>query len=896
MAESQNKKIAESFKGFKDDLDAMLDEASAESLIDEDEAAIERLLMGPGYEDKAAHEQAIDDDIDALLNSAQKLSVANELQRPVQTDVAQNIDALLDKATEAGVSSSLPKQMEDYLDKLNDNEDEYLFNGSGLEPDILEQVLNDKVTENQSANNSAAKQEPLPEDILKELPTEALILGSNFDADALDILLDHHTANESISQSKQDAAVAQASGFNAFMNDEIDVNQEPLLISEELQDDKRVTPQITPVEEAFDSLISDFELDVLDNVQVAEEVTDELEVLAAEDESTLDTEKTDAESFDVDVFETLENSGTKVGNLGMEPPADANERGVEFADALDTSTLASTPTSVTQEAVSASCEEEIFGEQLTISEPGLSPQTDEIAVEPVVDSLTAPRTMPDIDFTDTELLDLEVTFEPEDTGKALDTKSDIVPDLTDRQGTIVAESEQPQTVEKPSESDFLMADFDISSDDFPDIIVVQPVEDINVQEREPMPVNDSAAMDAEEVDEFAEDTANIVALTIDEPLDAVLDAPSGETVESEAAPLIDSLEPQITVTQDPLDPALLGQITALWAAHDLLKQQLSASATQPTSNEYLADELEMLAKEQKVIRRSIDSNNKKVPVVSYVALGLGILGLLLGGGLLTMKVMDSGQFDALVEQNAALQQELETLKHNSTSVNPEEINTALAEVTVKVSALEKQSMQHNPMPLIEELQATVNELKSGLGNKTDTANVQTKIVAEVVKPPEIQAEVIKPEAVKLPPISEITKPEVPKVVLVKPEPPKVPSKPKKALLKVEPATKVIATVVKPEKPKPIASFTEVSPKAVQLAPAGHWVANLVSFRQDWYAQGKAAEFARQGVFVQVVPVQVKGETWYRLRSNTFANRTEAQSYAGRAKRQLNLTSVWVTEE
>lgn len=92
------------------------------------------------------------------------------------------------------------------------------------------------------------------------------------------------------------------------------------------------------------------------------------------------------------------------------------------------------------------------------------------------------------------------------------------------------------------------------------------------------------------------------------------------------------------------------------------------------------------------------------------------------------------------------------------------------------------------------------------------------------------------------------------------------------------------------KPKPVVVLNNTS------QDSGRWNANLVSFRQDWYAQRKAAEFAQKGIRVSVIPVEVKGETWYRLRAGGFSNRAEVNNYAARVKKQLNLTSVWVTEE
>ncbi len=73
-----------------------------------------------------------------------------------------------------------------------------------------------------------------------------------------------------------------------------------------------------------------------------------------------------------------------------------------------------------------------------------------------------------------------------------------------------------------------------------------------------------------------------------------------------------------------------------------------------------------------------------------------------------------------------------------------------------------------------------------------------------------------------------------------------------------------------------------------------WVVNLISFKQEWYAKRKAAEFEKKGIPVEVTKVVIKGKTWYRLRVKGFNSKYEAAAYAAKVKKSLNLTSVWVT--
>jgi hypothetical protein len=107
-------------------------------------------------------------------------------------------------------------------------------------------------------------------------------------------------------------------------------------------------------------------------------------------------------------------------------------------------------------------------------------------------------------------------------------------------------------------------------------------------------------------------------------------------------------------------------------------------------------------------------------------------------------------------------------------------------------------------------------------------------------------------------------------------------------------TELATTIKKLETRKPKKSAKRVSRKKVKAS--AEWTVNLVSFKQEWYAKKKAAEFKNKGIPVEVVPVKVKGEQWYRLRVTGFKTKYEAGSYASRAKKALNLSSVWVTQK
>ena len=87
-----------------------------------------------------------------------------------------------------------------------------------------------------------------------------------------------------------------------------------------------------------------------------------------------------------------------------------------------------------------------------------------------------------------------------------------------------------------------------------------------------------------------------------------------------------------------------------------------------------------------------------------------------------------------------------------------------------------------------------------------------------------------------------------------------------------------------------------SKKAALKTRTIEWTVNLVSFKQEWFAKKKANEFKKQGIPVEVLPVKVHSEQWYRLRVIGFKSKYEAGSYASRVKKALNLSSVWVTRK
>jgi hypothetical protein len=75
----------------------------------------------------------------------------------------------------------------------------------------------------------------------------------------------------------------------------------------------------------------------------------------------------------------------------------------------------------------------------------------------------------------------------------------------------------------------------------------------------------------------------------------------------------------------------------------------------------------------------------------------------------------------------------------------------------------------------------------------------------------------------------------------------------------------------------------------------NWAVNLIAYKQDLLAQRKAEEFAAKDIPAKVSQVEAKGDVWYRLSVDGFISQSEATAYAARAKKTLNLDSVWINK-
>lgn len=107
--------------------------------------------------------------------------------------------------------------------------------------------------------------------------------------------------------------------------------------------------------------------------------------------------------------------------------------------------------------------------------------------------------------------------------------------------------------------------------------------------------------------------------------------------------------------------------------------------------------------------------------------------------------------------------------------------------------------------------------------------------------------------------------------------------------------KVIALESELEHLKKARSVRKTSRKVQQKTrKSREWVVNLVSFKQRWYTDKKVENFSQQGIPTEVISIDVNGVKWFRIRAVGFYSKAAARDYAEKAKKVLNLSSVWVS--
>ena len=356
-----------------------------------------------------------------------------------------------------------------------------------------------------------------------------------------------------------------------------------------------------------------------------------------------------------------------------------------------------------------------------------------------------------------------------------------------------ADKKVEEVIDDDSEDDFLLTDFDISSDD--ELISEEQVEGDEFAEDSDMLLNESGA------DEKNEISAAVPQVTVES-----IPAPDNSVIEE-----------------------LKSQLTQLLSENEGFKLQIAELVTLTGQEDPNIEEIETLQKDQRKLKKAIKESENKIPVITYVALGVAILALLMGGGLGAIGYGADSSVTELSELVVTLEEEIEIISAKDSSADIKNLNGRIKKLLTKDQQIKKQ------------LEAMSSHLQSNpLKPVVDDLVVQNNHAQEAIE------------------------------VL---------------LAKVETLEKRKPVIVAKAKPK----------KVRKILPKVTWVVNLVSFKQEWYAKRKSAEFQKKGIASEVIQVKVKGEHWFRLTVKGFKSKYEAAGYAVKVKKSLNLSEVWVTK-
>lgn len=379
-------------------------------------------------------------------------------------------------------------------------------------------------------------------------------------------------------------------------------------------------------------------------------------------------------------------------------------------------------------------------------------------------------------------------------------------------------------------NNFLLADFDISADD--DLI---PDEfDTPVQ---PLPASGRAEPEPQSA---VESQSDLAASITEDSEDELLVESVSEQSNSHAQP-----EPRNVLPAEDYAAIIAGltsQIHDLTKKHAHLANELRLKGDKEELGIY-AEAIESLQSEQKKSKRTIDALNNKKPISAYVANGVAVFALFLGGGLGYQGFVAKNQVDQVVEYLNKIQAQINEAPAANAADNEllrnqlEELSRASNVNSDQIAALTKAMQGGGGSAASDKPAGDIAKQLAELSNQ----DMQMGAVIESLQ-------------------NKVT-----------------------ALEKAKP----VAPVAKAEKAEP--------KKQVPAPVQDNWVVNLVAFKQDWYAKRKAEEYASKGVPAQVIKSDSKGETWYRLSVDGFKSQYEAAAYAARVKKSLNLDSVWVSK-
>jgi len=918
MTDSKDKKSNEKRDSLDVDLDALLDEAESSLLPvneqQDEEDAIDRLLMNAGFDEddelmqadaKAVEDVGLYDDLDDFLgiddfgkdsNVPEKTQAAEtgELERAVERLPVASLNEQLDEEDAIDrllMNVSLDGDMEQAVATIEEPDDFPDFSDFN-EPDMVSTVEAEEPEQAVESSASPADSADLTEEVDEFAGFDGF--GDGFDESDLiqddeveasapavtDLTADNEEQPATVggSDEKDAGEIEEPDDFSDFS----DFNEPDMIPAVEAEEpEQAVESSASPTDNAdlaeevdefadFDGFGDGFdESDLIQDDEVEASAPAVADLTADNDEPQAVVEElpndlqNDENSFDslfadigFDAEDALEQANEKADEL----PDEADDFS-GFGDDFDESDL------ITDDDAETSVPAKASEEQLaTVDELSNDFRDDENSFDSLFADagLEAEEELEQTPITKDEFgddADLNDFFQL-DGGN-----DDFSMQIEDVQ---LAETEKSLT----QDDDFLLPDFDITAD---------------------TEISDIGGNTGIKQDEFADAFGDSDFLNEDETVQAL----EPETAE------LQSNTNQAVAEPEPKQAADTG----------------NAESVENVKLEPFEFEREDMLKQLEEAEKKV----KKTKIFGYVALGFGAVALSAATGLGVVTYNAKSEVSKLTEAVSNLEANL--AKNAATPPNEEikAMRNSVVQLNQQVNGFITE-LKGNPQSPIDLLNNKVSDIAAKQDMVSKALDVlQVKVGVEgkassepsVAEPPKIEA------AHESAPVKEAAAHETAPVktetvsskkeIAHEPAPGKevaahkitptkdgdmhgaTPAKVETAPVKVK--TEPEAVTAKPVQPiePPKAVVKEEPVKERRPEAVGKWGVNLVAFKQEWFAKSKAAEFARQGIFAEVIPVHERNTTMYRLRVGGFKTKAEANANTTRIKQTLNLDSVWVSD-
>jgi hypothetical protein len=476
-----------------------------------------------------------------------------------------------------------------------------------------------------------------------------------------------------------------------------------------------------------------------------------------------------------------------------------------------------------------------FGDDVDdlISNIQLNPKQDRVIDEADMSALD------DFVVENSEITKLESVGEIEDLIEDNFALSELVIDSDSNNDVLETMAEIDEFSDNPVQTNsdnanFLLADFDISADDDfepdPIVSVADPASALEAELEPDTDVNEQSVVVEASTPDFNPDELESAESEL------LVESVSAEPSSTRIQPEPQNIQP--TDNYAALIAGLTSQIHDLTKKHAHLSNELKLKGDKEALGNY-AETVESLQSEQKKTKRTIDALNNKKPISAYVANGLAVIALIVGGSLGYQGFVAKNQVDQVVEYLNKIQAQINEAPAANAADNQllrnqlDELSRASNVASDQIAALTKAMQGGGDSAISDKPSGDIAKQLTELSNQ----DMQMGTIIESLQ------------------------------------------------------NKVTAL----EKARPVAKVEKVEPKKPAPVAVDNWIVNLVAFKQDWYAKRKAEEYASKGVPAQVIKSDAKGEVWYRLSVDGFKTQYEAAAYAARVKKSLNLDSVWVSK-